>query len=304
MKHLLNIVRTYILPLAILVGCLAYKYLAEYGSMTPYLLAVMMFLAFCKINPSKLRFKLWHLWVLLIQIGGSLLLYAIFRPIDNVLAQGMMVCVLAPTAIAAAVITSKLGGEVESLTAFTVISNLAVSIVVPILFPLIVESDVHPDFLTGFLTIISRVFPLLLGPLAVAFLMQKIAPKFVAICLKYKNVDFYILALSIAIVSARTVQSLVEDEYNGLIAIALAVGSLVITIALFIIGKKVGQPYNDRISAGQALGQKNNILAIWMTQTYLGATGPIAAIGPSMYVLWQNLVNTYQIWRVQHGKQI
>ena len=32
---------------------------------------------------------------------------------------------------------------------------------------------------------------------------------------------------------------------------------------------KVGGRYGDRISGGQALGQKNTVLAIWMAQTYL-----------------------------------
>ena len=56
---------------------------------------------------------------------------------------------------------------------------------------------------------------------------------------------------------------------------------------------KIGNKYNQKISGGQSLGQKNTVLAIWLSQTYLN---PLSSLGPGLYVLWQNLVNSYQIW--------
>ena len=60
--------------------------------------------------------------------------------------------------------------------------------------------------------------------------------------------------------------------------------------------------YGDRISGGQALGQKNTGFAIWMSFAFLN---PLAAVGPGSYVLWQNLFNSWQLWRFrwreQHG---
>ena len=49
-----------------------------------------------------------------------------------------------------------------------------------------------------------------------------------------------------------------------------------------------------RISGGQALGQKNTVLAIWMAYTYLN---PLSSVGPGSYVLWQNIINSYQLWK-------
>ena len=49
----------------------------------------------------------------------------------------------------------------------------------------------------------------------------------------------------------------------------------------------------DSISAGQALGQKNTIVGIWLTITFLN---PLAAVAPGAYVLWQNVVNAWQLW--------
>ena len=45
---------------------------------------------------------------------------------------------------------------------------------------------------------------------------------------------------------------------------------------------------------GQALGQKNTVLAIWMAYTYLN---PLSSVGPGSYVLWQNLINSWQLWK-------
>jgi BASS family bile acid:Na+ symporter len=55
------------------------------------------------------------------------------------------------------------------------------------------------------------------------------------------------------------------------------------------------------IAGGQGMGQKNTILAIWLTQTYLN---PIASLGPGMYVIWQNVVNSWQIWKKKRTEEI
>ena len=76
--------------------------------------------------------------------------------------------------------------------------------------------------------------------------------------------------------------------------ILIALFSLVACSAQFLLGKVIGQRYNDRIAGGQALGQKNTVLAIWMALTYVH---PIASIGPASYVVWQNIINSWQLWK-------
>ena len=291
------------LPLSITIGVLGYRYFSELNFLTPYLLALMLFFTFCKINPKEMKVKPWHWWLLAIQVFGSIAIYAVFAPFNKIIAQGLMICVIAPTANAAAVITGKLGGSIESLTTYTLLSNLAVAIVVPVFFPMIAEGE-HPDFISGFLTIASRVFPLLIGPFLLAMLMHAIGGKTLALLQKPKDIAFYLWSVALVIVTARTVKSFVENDFEGWMAWSIIIGSLLLTLSQFAIGKYVGKHYGDRISAGQALGQKNNILSIWMAQTYLGTSGLIAAIGPGMCVLWQNIVNSYQLWRVAHNKPI
>jgi BASS family bile acid:Na+ symporter len=50
------------------------------------------------------------------------------------------------------------------------------------------------------------------------------------------------------------------------------------------------------VAGGQGLGQKNTVLAIWMAQTFLN---PISSIAPGAYVLWQNMFNSWQVWRAR-----
>lgn len=49
--------------------------------------------------------------------------------------EGAMVCLICPTATAAAVITGKLGGSASSLTTYTLLSNLLAAVAVPLVFP-------------------------------------------------------------------------------------------------------------------------------------------------------------------------
>ena len=46
------------------------------------------------------------------------------------------------------------------------------------------------------------------------------------------------------------------------------------------------------ITAGQAFGQKNTSLGVWMAQTYLD---PLSALGAAAYILWQNIFNSAQL---------
>lgn len=90
-----------------------------------------------------------------------------------------------------------------------------------------------------------------------------------------------------------TLKNILHSEVSGMMLIGLLMLPLIVTIAQFAIGKAVGRPFGASISAGQALGQKNTVIGIWLTLTFLN---PLAAVAPGAYVIWQNLVNAWQIW--------
>lgn len=290
---MLQFLKDWTLPIAMLVGVILYPLIISLSFLTPYLIFVMLLLTFCKVSPKELRIKPLHLWLLAIQIFGAMAVYLLLFQWNKIVAEGVMVCIICPTATAAAVITHKLGGSAASLTTYTLLANIGAAIAVPVLFPLI-ESHADLSFWDSFLIILSKVFPLLICPFITAWFLAKFLPKVHQKLLQYHELAFYLWGVSLAIVTAQTFYSLFNDPADGLTEIWIAVGALIACCLQFFLGKTLGSVYNDRISGGQALGQKNTILAIWMAHTYLN---PLSSIGPGSYVLWQNIINSWQLWK-------
>lgn len=290
---MVQFLKNWTLPIAMLVGAVGYPIFMCISFLTPYLIFTMLLLTFCKVSPHDLKLKPLHFWLLLIQIFGALAVYLLLFSFNKIVAQGAMVCIICPTATAAAVITHKLGGSAASLTTYTLLGNIGAAIAVPVFFPLI-EPHAEISFLSSFLIILSKVFPLLICPFITAWLLEKFLPRVHDRLLGYHELAFYLWGISLAIVTAQTLNSLIEDPADGLTEIFIALAALIACCIQFFLGKTIGSIYNDRISGGQALGQKNTILAIWMAHTYLN---PLSAVAPGSYVLWQNIINSWQLWK-------
>ena len=239
----------------------------------------------------------WTVWLLLIQfvscvVIASLLLFLPLNEYWSVALEGTMVCLICPTATAAAVITGKLGGSAASLTTYTLLSNLLAAVIVPLVFPLVEPSDMA--FGESFLRILGKVFPLLLFPFFTAVLLRRFCPPVHRFLVSLKDMAFYLWALALIIVMGQTTKSVVEGDTSMGEEFLIALLALVACCLQFWAGKNIGGMYSDRISGGQALGQKNTVLAIWMACTYLN---PVSAIAPGSYVVWQNIINSWQLWK-------
>lgn len=281
------------LPLAMLTGALSYRLVGYISFLTPYLIFTMLLLTFCKLSPREMRLHPLHKWLLLIQLVGCVVVYGLVYLYDPVVAQGALICVLAPTATSAAVITGMLGGSVAFLTNYVLLCNIGVAIMAPVLFSFMGSQSEMP-FLESFLFICRQVGPLLILPLVFAWSLRAFLPKLHARILSVHKLSFYLWAVALTIVTGSTVRFLVEQQDpDYTVEIGLAVVSLVICVGQFLLGRRLGKTYGDPVSSGQGLGQKNTILAIWMAQVYLN---PIASIAPAAYVLWQNSINSYQLW--------
>ena len=109
------------------------------------------------------------------------------------------------------------------------------------------------------------------------------------------SISFYLWSLALIIITGKTVQFIVDQESpDYIVEISMALGAFIVCVSQFLVGRRLGRIYDNTVAGGQGLGQKNTVLAIWMAQTYLN---PISSLGPGAYVLWQNLVNSYQVWR-------
>ena len=264
--------------------------------LTPGFIFAQLLLTFCRVDPKEFRFRQWHFMLIAFQVVGCTLSYLLLAPISPILAQGAMVCFICPTATAAAVITAKLGGSAETLISYTFLINIVTAIYVPLVFP-IVNSQEGLEFLHAFLLILSKVFPLLILPFIVSQILRLALPKVHAFLREHAGVSFYIWVCALALVMGKTAKSIVDDADNMQIVLLLSIVSLVTCAVQFLFGKVVAGHYGQRISGGQAIGQKNTVLAIWMSLAYLH---PLSAVAPGAYVLWQNVVNSYQLWKKRH----
>lgn len=282
------------MPIAMVLGAILYVPFSRLAFLTPWLIFIMLFLTYTKLNISDIRLKRMHLWLILFQIIGSIGLYLLIRPYNEIVAQGIMICILAPTATSAPVITHMLKGNVENLTAYMFLCNLVVVILSPILFSYANNMN-EVSFFASFLMISKHIVLLLLGPLLIAIIMKTLLPKISRKIGAVSGLSFYIWSFALVIVTAKTVRFILmqgHESYNT--EILLAAGTLIICLVQFFTGKFIGKFYNETIAGGQSLGQKNTILSIWMAQTYLL---PLSSVGPGAYVIWQNVFNSVQVWR-------
>lgn len=270
------------------------KHTAE--AMVPWMIFCMLFISFSKVEISKMRPRRWHLIAVFWQLAVPFAIaYALSRHPEwdhRVELEGIIACIISPTAAAASVITGKLGGDESSITTYTILSNLGTAICVPLIFPLI--SSVQMNFWDEFFYIFMRVFPMIGLPLIVAQIVRftlKRVNHFVVT--KLKDVGYYLWATTLISVSAMACSNMVNSQEDSFTIMVLALIGLVTTAINFALGKGIGHLEGQRISGGQGMGQKNMAVGIWMTAAYLS---PAASIAPGCYILWQNIMNSWQIW--------
>ncbi|MBQ3535832.1 MAG: transporter [Alistipes sp.] len=293
MKLSSHTMRTIAMPLGMVVGALLCREVAwldalMQGLLTPAFIFMMLFFTYCRVDARKIRLSWMHLWLLLLQMVGSVAIYFALAWYDVVVAQGAMVCILTPVAMAAVVIGGMLGANVETMAAYSLLCNLVIALFAPILL--------H-EFGNGecdIWQILRRVAPLLIAPFVVGQLCRYGTPRVAGWVATHSMISFYIWLASLVVIIGRTTCFLIDYEADRGVEIALAVVALVICLLQFKVGRTIGRRYGDAAAGGQSLGQKNTVLAVWLSQAFLD---PISCVAPTAYIVWQNLVNSYQIYR-------
>ncbi len=264
----------------------------------PLLIFSMLFLSFCRIKVVDMRPRKWHIWLLLIQVltFSALAVVAVLMPRDadyRVLVESAMICIICPTATAASVIVKKLGGSAADVTTYIILINLFTAIIVPVFVP-IVHPSAGQSFVMSSSLILSKVFPLLLMPLALAVVVRRLLPRLHMKLAGYFNLSFYLWTVALALAISVTTRSIVHTHLPVVYQCSIAIVSLVCCCLQFYVGKRIGRHYGDNITAGQALGQKNTVFAIWMGLTFFT---PITSIAGGFYSVWHNLINSYQLYQ-------
>ena len=282
------------MPLGMVVGALLCRPIVAIdawssGWITPLLIFVMLFFTYCRVDITKMRVTMMHFWLFAAQIVGSMVIYSICQPLGTVVAQGAMICALAPIAMAAVGIGGMLGANIENMTTYSLLCNIATAFVAPFLLSWVGNGE------CTLMQILSKVAPLLVAPFVAGQFCRFITPKFAGWVADHSRYSFYIWLVSLMIVVGRTTAFVIDHSAtDAKTEIVLAAISAVICLLQFALGRKIGAKYGDRVAGGQSLGQKNTILAVWMAQSFLS---PLSAVAPTAYIVWQNIVNSYQIYK-------
>ncbi len=313
--NFLSFLKNWTLPVAMLFGTVAYLLFAFipaldsvgermepfFDTILPLFMFFILFVTFCKVDFRALRPVGWHLWVALFQIffvamiTMAVLVFHITG--DNlILLEALLTCIIGPTAAAAAVVTSKLGGNLEQMTTYTFISNFITASLVPVCFPLI-DKSVHIGFWPAFWMILYKVCLVLVLPMGLAYIVKHHFLRLHRWVVGVKDLSFYLWAVSLSIVTGVTVRNIVHADTSVGFLLLIAMLGLLLCIIQFAVGRYVGHFFGRTVEAGQALGQKNTAFAIWIAYMYLN---PLSSVGPGCYILWQNCINSIELW--QHRK--
>lgn len=303
------------LPVAMSVGALLYLLFAYVPQLDesarwlepvidtiyPVFMFVILFVTFCKVDFHAMRLRRWHLWISLVQLVTVLLLVGAILQLRLegdalILAEGVLTCVIAPTATAAAVVTTKLGGDLNGMTAYTFFSNFVAAILVPVFFPLMAHQDGGSGFPALFLQIFLKVCVILVLPMAAAYVVKHFMHRLHRRIVSVPDLSFYLWGCSLAIVTGVTMKHICHAGTTVGFLLLLALCALAVCVLQFAAGRFIGRRFGCAVDAGQALGQKNTVFAVWVASTYLS---PLSSVGPGCYILWQNIINSAELLAVE-----
>ncbi len=316
--NIVKFIKDWTLPVSIALGIVGYFLFAEIPELEfvcewftpiskpilPSCMFLILFVVFCKVDFRKLYPVRWHLWVAIQQIVFVWVVVGLvcvfhLKGESLILLEAILACIIGPCAAASSVITAKLGGSMEQMTSYTFISNFITSILIPICFPMI-EKGEDISFISSFYQILYQVCIVLLVPMGLAFIVKHCFKRFHKWIVEIKDLSFYLWGGSLILVSGTTMRNIMHANTTLTFIGVIAVLGLLLCIVQFATGRFIGHYFDTVVEAGQALGQKNTPFAIWAASAYLN---PLSTVGPGCYVLWQNIINSFELWHYQRQQQ-
>jgi BASS family bile acid:Na+ symporter len=200
---------------------------------------------------------------------------------------------ITPTAAAAPVVMSFLRGRVDYVIAAVVLTHLAIAAAMPALLPFVLGRTT-PE---AFGQVLGSVGLVVFVPAGTAWLLRTLHPPAAAWPARLRNVSFGAWVLALFLVTANASAFLRRQaEVPLAVLLQIAGTSLLVCAASFALGRVIGGREFPR-EGSQSLGQKNTNLTIYLALTY---ASPLVALGPTFYVLWHNLWNSWQLHQHRH----
>ena len=231
--------RNLVMPCALIGGAVFSKWMGYLTFLSPYLIFAMLFITYCRLSPRQIRPGRFDWRLLLVQIVLSGLTYALLFWWNHTLAEGVFICVFVPTATAAPVITSLLGGDIKKVVTYSLVSNLFVAAFGPLILASIGDNK-DLTFGQSFILILKEVAPLLLAPLFSAFALQYLWPRMHERVSSHQQLSFYIWAVSLFIIVGGCVSFAITNwtPSSTWLMIGLFIGAGVVCVVQFYVGRK------------------------------------------------------------------
>ncbi|MBQ9254774.1 MAG: hypothetical protein IJ180_08390 [Bacteroidales bacterium] len=287
--------KSLMLPIAIILGVGFCKWISVFIHLVPVLIFFVLFFAYSGLHFRRLRITKLNVLLLFLHLFISIvsytICYLIFKPI---VAQGVLVGVICPVAAASSAVVTALGGNKEICIVHTLLDNFLISIAAPIMFS-IAETSSDMSFIMSVLTLLGKLFPIVIFPLVAVVVLRRFTPRF---AYKLRNYDW----LSILFWSLALMINMAATGYSVLNMGGVYLNEIIIMVVLalfmcvfqFGLGRVLGNKVGEKVVVAQAIGQKNTGLGIWMAYTYF--SNPLTTMYAAAYAVFQNLFNSLQMY--------
>lgn len=256
-----------------------------------WLVMTMLFLVFLQTRFSRESFHRSHLVLLAANLGVGFAGWGLGWLIGGRdIALATFFAGITPTATAAPVIVSFLGGRVDYVIGAFLLTNLSIAALLPLLLPLVLGSAT-PD---AFAAVAGSVGLVVFLPMGAAWLVRRLNPGATRWPGRLRNLSFGLWVTAMFLITANASFFIrAHPEVPRTILAEIAGASLLVCAGNFALGRLIGGR-DLRREASQSLGQKNTTFTIYLALTY---ASPLVALGPTCYVVWHNLWNSWQLHR-------
>lgn len=289
--------KSLMMPVAMTVGILSGIIIPDEiktaGVMVPYLIAAMLLIAYSKLEIRSMRVTKLHLYLFLIQVVGSLIVWKCISYFNPLLAQEAFICLFCPVATSAPVIVGMLGGNLSFIITYVLVLYIGMSVIAPLVLP-IVAGGGEMSFWMSSLTIAREVMPMMLTPFFLVVILKWKSKKSIDFLQNNQSLAFYLWSITLMIVIGKAATYVVAQPASMIPAeIGLVGVSLIACLAQFGIGHLMGIHFDNTVAATQSLGQKNTAIGMWMIFAYMN---PLLSAGLATYSVFQNTINSIQLY--------
>ena len=255
-------------------------------------LIVMVFITFLGIRWKEFTLRAANIYIVLVNLAVALIAWLVCRQWGGMeLSEAAFFVGIMPTATSSPVIISLMGGNVAFMLVSLLLGSAVICAVLPFLMPIVIGQSAGWEISWQ---MAQNIFLVMGLPFIVAWLVRRIHPQSIAWPAKLKDFSFGLWVFALFIISAHAFHDIQQQSNQGdAIIWQIGIVSLLLCIVNFWLGRFLTRG-NLKHECSQALGQKNTTFCMYLALVY---ASPLAALGPTFYVFWQNLWNAWQLYR-------